>query len=224
MADLREAFLRAGWAAERLIQLAALAQRFIGEEAASITVGLDPDSSAPALSIQGVNHPIDPAIPLLASEVVFHLRASLDYLVFQLALLDSGLVQERTQFPMAETRAGFVQGIPRYLVGITPEHIAMLEEYQPALGVEWVRTLRNLSNGDKHRAFPLTLRRFQGTLTPRTALTSNGREQPQMEYEIRISISLADGSPLIETLDTLQGRVFETLERFRPLFDEPDQR
>lgn len=44
-------------------------------------------------------------VETLASEVIQHLRIALDYLAYQLAWLDSGLQQERTQFPIVDQSA-----------------------------------------------------------------------------------------------------------------------
>src|SRR5262245_36630798 len=39
-------------------------------------------------------------LPLAISDAVHNLRAALDYLVYELALYDSGSIQEGTQFPL----------------------------------------------------------------------------------------------------------------------------
>src|SRR5262249_11398095 len=42
---------------------------------------------------------IPPMTSILIGEVVYNLRAALDYLVYELAILDSGSIQDGTQFP-----------------------------------------------------------------------------------------------------------------------------
>ena len=39
---------------------------------------------------------------ILVGETVYNLRAALDYLVYELAILDSGQIQEYTQFPIED--------------------------------------------------------------------------------------------------------------------------
>jgi len=44
--------------------------------------------------------PAPEQIGILVGEICYNLRASLDYLVYELAILDSGAVQDNTQFPI----------------------------------------------------------------------------------------------------------------------------
>jgi len=43
--------------------------------------------------------PLNPKVPILAGEVIQSLRSALDYLIYDLAILDSGKPQDGTQFP-----------------------------------------------------------------------------------------------------------------------------
>src|SRR5439155_13835682 len=50
---------------------------------------------------------------VLVGETVYNLRAALDYLVYELAINDSGRPQEGTQFPIESSKEGFgVRGNP----------------------------------------------------------------------------------------------------------------
>src|SRR5215831_11863276 len=42
----------------------------------------------------------DPIISVLIGEAVYNLRAALDYLVYELAFLDTGSIKDGTQFPI----------------------------------------------------------------------------------------------------------------------------
>jgi len=46
-------------------------------------------------------------IPILIGEIAYNLRSALDYLIFELAKLDSGMPQKGTQFPIEDTPEGF---------------------------------------------------------------------------------------------------------------------
>jgi len=101
-----------------------------------------------------------PNLPLAVSDAVHNLRAALDYLVYELALKDSGSEKHGTQFPIEEfklsvapngNKIGFDVVAPRYLKGLNAEHIAVIESMQPYRGAEWARDLKDISNRDKHR-------------------------------------------------------------------------
>lgn len=103
-----------------------------------------------------------PEIGITAGEVVYNLRAALDYLVFELATLGSGEVNMRTQFPIESTPEGFKarrhptkRGDPNWLTGVDCSHCAAIEALQPYNGVDWTEFLRDISNEDKHRTIPI---------------------------------------------------------------------
>ncbi|HVA77600.1 MAG TPA: hypothetical protein VNF27_06870 [Candidatus Binataceae bacterium] len=92
---------------------------------------------------------------LLVSEFALHARVALDYLVFNLAWNDSGVEQKGTQFPIDECPERFAGHILTRLKGLTDEHIAMVEKFQPYNGFRLhpLLVLNRLSNRDKHREF-----------------------------------------------------------------------
>jgi hypothetical protein len=101
-----------------------------------------------------------PAIPLLLplaiSDAVHNLRASLDYVVFELARKENPNADRgRTQFPITDHKVGdggFDKRSNRELAGLSRAHIGAIEGLQPYNGVEWTRTLRDVSNPDKHES------------------------------------------------------------------------
>ena|GEM_PF-5871371 len=118
--------------------------------------------------------------PILISETLFHLRAALDHLVWQLAswnLKQRGEARnpdDRTQFPIARDEAGFAKA--RYMWrDMHPDHVALIAALQP-YGDGFVKAeraryphaslealvashpltiLRHLNNADKHRTLTL---------------------------------------------------------------------
>src|SRR5260370_25777982 len=144
--------------------LRALAENVDKRSQAQISAfGLRPNPALPhSIALDtgpGVALPVDYIFGILVGEICYNLRAALDYLVYELAILDSGSVQ-RTQFPIdtspstfnARTRArGFLEGI-------SPAHVAELEKLQPYMNCPWTRKLQDISNPDKHR----TLRGIAG--------------------------------------------------------------
>lgn len=88
---------------------------------------------------------------VLIGETIYNLRAPLDYLVFELAILDSGAPQKGTQFPIDNTEEDFAGHRHRFLKGLSVEHIARIEALQPYKGNYYTAMIRDISNPDKHR-------------------------------------------------------------------------
>ena len=122
---------------------------------------------------------------IIIGETIYNLRAALDYLVYALALKDSGQTQERTQFPIEGRPDNFwrragrgPKGVkdPRFcLPGVNCAHIADIETLQPysrRKGNEWLRRLRDLSNPDKHRHLTVLSTQFLGV--PQAHITIDG--------------------------------------------------
>ncbi len=100
--------------------------------------------------------PVDPAplpqlLSILVGETIYNLRSALDYLVYELAWLDTGLPQPGTQFPIDEKEATFARRTNGFLKGLSALHRFKIEAYQPYSGCRWTRRLRVLSNPDKHQ-------------------------------------------------------------------------
>src|SRR5580704_81891 len=58
---------------------------------------------------------VDSLFGILLGEIVYNLRAALDYLVFELARHDSGAVQAGTQFPICDFKGRFDGVTDRFL-------------------------------------------------------------------------------------------------------------
>src|SRR3989442_13745286 len=65
------------------------------------------------------------------SEVAGHFRSALDYLIGQLANLDSGPGERRTQLPIESTPEGFKKRRDSFLEGVNDAHVAAIERLQP---------------------------------------------------------------------------------------------
>jgi len=101
-------------------------------------------------------HP-DPSWALLVSEVVHHLRSALDYLVWQLVLLNGAEPYCRNQFPIYTKRAPRAGRLDAMLRGVHRDHRARIEDLQPYLGGSHpirsaLAVLVGASNVDKHRS------------------------------------------------------------------------
>ena len=220
MASLSGAYLRASWAKDRLLTLNEEIQRFVDVEVENIVLQGNFDGRGPTFEVGG-HRPIPAEVLMLLSEVVFHLRASLDYVVYELSAISSGSYENGTQFPIEDTPAGFATRKRTYLKGLDPTHVATIETLQPYRGADWAALLRTLSNQDEHRTFPLTLHRMRLTSTLPLGLpekTPSGRIRVKAEFNGVLSIAFADGTPVIRTLDELHTKVADTVDLFRPWF------
>lgn len=147
---------------------------------------------------------VPPIISLLVGEIIYNLRAALDYLIYDLARLDSGQVVKRTQFPIEDTVDKFERRRNTFLKGVSDEHVAAITKLQPCDGCNWTKTLASISNPDKHRH--LTVFRSPVYITP-----SLGSAEPI----IAIYIAFNDGTLVIDTLKQLKLKVAKTLDAFK---------
>lgn len=168
---------------------------------------------------------------ILVGEIVYNLRNALDYLVYELARLDSGGAQKRTQFPIESTHDGFVGRRKTFLKGVNDRHVAQIKALQPYSGCQWTQTLATFSNQDKHRelvavATPAQSVWFVGAIPPpdvpdsahvHRAPQADGTEVYVTGY-FTVRVEFADGTLVPETLQKLKLYVADVLESFKPEF------
>jgi hypothetical protein len=169
-------------------------------------------------------------IPILVGEICYNLRGALDYLVFELAKHDSGAPQANTLFPILDTPKKFRSDRSTRLKGVNDPHVGMIEQLQPYNGCDWTKALREISNPDKHREFVPAKGTGNGLV-----YTPADREYASLELPVRraqhpavgemevkldftYAVRFADGRPLVETLELVKLKVFESLTAFRPEF------
>jgi hypothetical protein len=177
----------------------------------------------------GVALPVDPIFGILVGEICYNLRAALDYLVYELAILDSGS-SKRTQFPIEKSPSGFSSRTREggFLEGVSPAHVADLGLVQPFNGCLWTQNLQKISNPDKHR----TLRGITGQHDVkvdvdsdrtkleggpgiiRSATSADGTEL-FLRFQIATDLFLDDGSPAMTQLNEIRAEVENTLTRFK---------
>jgi hypothetical protein len=179
-----------------------------------------------------INLVVPISFPVLIGEFVYNLRTVLEYLIFELAKIDSGFEQDGTQFPIEGTRKGFKWRIKRgWLNGINAEHIAAIDRLQPYNGCKWTADLQRLSNGDKHREFnkiavsgKFVVYRTSNLGRPKFGVAVSRTKDlvsgaiVQVNLDFKPSVSFAYGAPLIETLEEIITNVSDTLQAFKPEF------
>jgi hypothetical protein len=169
-------------------------------------------------------------IPILIGEFCYNLRTALDYLVFELAKLDSRIQQDGTQFPIEYKEKKFRGRRETYLKGVNRRHIAMIERLQPYTGCNWLRALHALSNPDKHRelirirltvtgaAYTPVDAEFDTSPLPirRTPHPVAGEMNVKLDYTA--TIRFRDGSLVIESLEEIKSEVANALAAFKAEF------
>ena len=139
------------------------------------------------------------------TEIVEHLRATLDYLVYEVALHDSGDVQRGTQFVISDSADDFNRQTNRRLKGLSRNSIHIVEQYQP-YRFPPLRWLRELSNTSKHQHLHI-VGAARGILVGPPGFSA------AIGY-----VAFADGSPVLETLDELRFAVQSIVDRFNDAF------
>jgi hypothetical protein len=157
-------------------------------------------------------------IKILIGEIAYNLRAALDYLVYELARLDSGKVTDSTQFLIEETPKDFKKKCGYRLKGVNDKHIAIIEELQPYNGCGWTRTLKYLSNPDKHRKLTLAknIIEYNPPEISSEAVAIIEGKPVDVNDCISVHVMFSDGkfSMDIDTLKQLKLKVAQTLHIF----------
>jgi len=169
----------------------------------------------------------------LTGEIFYNFRAALDYLVFELAKLDSGIEQSSTQFPIVDAKQDFEgRGKTAFLKGINATHVACIERLQPYNGCDWTRRLRDCSNADKHRHFLPS--EGNSRITAHSSLECDDlhrirgfeRKAPHpitgrgVDVKVHIAgeITFPDGALVTETIEEIKTQVANTLVAFKSDF------
>lgn len=192
-----------------------------------VTATPDPDQPH-IFRFEGTGMPTpSPKWTVLVGETIYNLRAALDYLVYELAWIDSGYRQDGTQFPMDEKPKTFANNrrhasvrdqTPSFLKGLSPSHIDSIRKLQPFAGCTWTRELRDLSNPDKHRELHPTAVEAQtqfdkGTHTD--PVTGEERVEITVGGTHKFDVRLEDGRLIVPTLEGLASHVRDAIGSFR---------
>jgi len=162
-------------------------------------------------------------ISILVGEAVYNLRAALDYLVFELAILDSGHVATRSQFPILRTQKDWNRYAASLLSGVNGDHRAAIKDLQPFNGVEWTAQLRDLSNPDKHQRLVMATHGTKVTVHANAsvkthALGSALKRPVGTKSEVSHILLFDDGLPVAGTLWKIRTGVNGAVEAFDPDF------
>ena len=187
-------------------------------------------------------------LSILVGEAVQALRRTLDYLVYEVAFLDSGSAQDGTQFPIDNDEKTFDKrrephSKPTnrcFLIGVSDEHAATIKHLQPFHGTDWTKTLRSISNPDKHRHLVVAKNEARAKARGWARGAANGQtervapnaftfllqvdpgklpDDMYMEFHVTAYAAFEDGAGVVELLNQLKAEVADVLTDFAPCFD-----
>ncbi len=227
MPSLADAYARLERADEHLCEIHALAQQICTAQAEATRVHVAPGMTlmpgelGQVFSVESANTPIVGRLSVLVGDSINCLRSCLDYLVGELAELDSGSRMSRTQFPVEQSADAFRGRRQSFLNGVSDAHVTHIELLQPYNGTSWTAKLARMSNWDKHNKLVLVAHDYLLGGTVITGETSDSGEMPiqlQISLQPSLHVQLEDGLQLLETLDEVRAGVASTLEHFLPEF------
>jgi hypothetical protein len=165
----------------------------------------------------------------LVGEVIYNLRAALDYVVFELAAADSGRTQHGTQFPIEDRPEKFRKRRKTFLLGVSDAHVSQIEALQPYRGIAWTAKLRELSNPDKHRSLTVLFGAGRGQVTIQYGAPGSFDERDSgvvrpatqevpfdahLKPEVLLDLTFDDETLVLDTLRDLRASVARTVDDF----------
>lgn len=221
--SLSHAYVRVRWAHKQLKELESLCANRSRILKAKVRypkiVNKLPKHTGDLFAVPGSRMPF--LSQILTGQIINGLRSALDYLVANLAQLDSGRAKRRTQFPIEDSAKDFSGRTTSFLAGLNRAHIAAIEKLQPYNGCVWTKRLRVLSNLDKHNSLiPAKMDFvFSGDFDPVTGTQANSTKyKVRMHVTPTVYVSLGEELPLIEAIREIYAGVAQTLADFDPAF------
>ena len=175
------------------------------------------------VTLRGVSsYPVPSIIEILIGEIIYNLRAALDYLVYELAHFDSSSIVDHTQFLIEDCKKDFRSKRNYRLKGVSTKHRADIELLQPYNGCQWTKLIRDLSDPDKHRRLTTSYAVVRDIQTLHPGSTEPVRPDRKMYVpaDFSIDIHFYDRTQIItiDTLKQLKLYVTDTLNFFKPDF------
>lgn len=161
MPSLNDSNVRLSRGLEHLEEVRSLTQTICQTQAEATKVQVSPGKTlmpgefGRVFSVESADTPIENRLSVLVGDTVNSLRSCLDYIVGELAELDSGSRKPRTQFPVERSPESFNNRRKTFLAGLNDVHISYIESLQPYMGVSWTTKLASMSNWDKHNKLVL---------------------------------------------------------------------
>jgi hypothetical protein len=177
--------------------------------------------------------PLPPLPSILIGETIYNLRAALDYIVYTIACHATGKDVKGTQWPIEDDPDIFEgrhtgkhpktgKRVAKWLDGLDAPHIQVIEEMQPFKSGQWARTLRELSNPDKHRTLtPFDAKGNVEYRGPDEIVWLPGQEEAEVDLKYRVALEFNISKmnlPLLPTLKLLHDEVALVVQLFKGFF------
>ena len=152
--ELADAWARIAQATENYNSLLHEMTAFLYRYVESMVKGWDRKSESFVLQLRHPKESIVTGVPkVLVAQIVENLRTSLDYMIFQLSMLNTSELNERApQFVIADTEAEFNKQANRRLRYLTAEQKSFVERIQPYHGNRMLALLGEIAGMGKHRS------------------------------------------------------------------------
>jgi hypothetical protein len=165
-------------------------------------------------------------LQVVIDDIAHNFRAALNYLVVALARINTlkQAVPKSLQFPIDDEPDVFLKHRPRYLDGVSAEHVAMIERVQPYNRCDWTRLLRDLSNKGKHVELVRATyegRSFGPSSEDEAELLNSDSSEMDVQVDVSVEIALANWGPLMDTLEELETQTSDFVEQFEPTINLP---
>jgi hypothetical protein len=172
MSSLEEPLLKLEHAGDHLKRLQGEMSAFMVSRPYAIAVIKSREDPVASLRLR-IHAPLPPKISLLLGDFIQNLRASLDYLVFQLSLFSNPRLSHKQriapQFPiLLKANAAVMARRLQFVPTDARQEIEALQPYRRGdrAAEDWLAVLQNLSNRDKHRQITPIGIRVRETFTP----------------------------------------------------------
>ena len=172
-------------------------------------VSLDQETGIANIEVNHFELELPAVLSIYIGEIVLNLRASLDYLIYNLAIVDSGKIQRRTQFPLCSTRRDYKKKKDTALKGLNDENIQKIEKYQPYKEGGILKKLEELSNIDKHRHLVFLEGDSEFTFTIKKM-----EEGFDTKVEGKMKLCFGDKTPVIDILNQIESYVSEIISDY----------
>ena len=151
--ELEDATARIEQAKHNYVSLAEELNRFLYDYVKGMVKGFDRESGNFVLQPR---HPRESNVKgrsrVLVAQIVENLRTALDYMIFQLSILNEPHLNERLpQFVIAETKPDFQRHAKTRLRYLNDEQKSFVEQIQPYRGNKMLTLLGKMTNAGKHR-------------------------------------------------------------------------
>ena len=151
--QLGDALARIDQAKENYVSLAYALDEFLYNYVKGMVKGFDPETEGFVLQLR---HPKESDVSggpvVLASQIVESLRTALDYMIFQLSVLNEPRLNEREpQFVIADNESQFDSQAKTRLRHLTAEQKSFVEQIQPYNGNGMLALLGEIAVQGKHR-------------------------------------------------------------------------